>query len=204
MMRPWRWLVETILSNPYTRSLLIFASLAGIVFGFYYYYDQLISSPLWQWPFIPDSPIAVLLYALALALISIRRRSNKLDSIAFILMTKIGIWTTVVLLVYWDYYFTQSTLALRSFILATHVLMVAMAALLLPAMKKEQLWFYPTLLAVLIALDWIDYALDTHPWLPDKHIAEIGWLTASLSVFLVLFVVLWQLRWDRGQTGPPR
>jgi uncharacterized membrane protein YpjA len=81
-MRSWRWLAETIINNTSARAFLIIASLAGTAFGFYYYYDQLVASPLWQWPFIPDSPIATALYALALILISIKRRSNKLDSVA--------------------------------------------------------------------------------------------------------------------------
>lgn len=203
-MRSWRTLAETITNNVYARIFLIIASLAGTAFGFYYYYDQLVASPLWRWPFIPDSPIATAIYALALALASIKRRSNKVDSVAFILMTKIGIWTTVVLIVYRDHYFTPDTIVLRGFILATHLLIIAMAVLLLPDMKMEKLWFYAALASILLALDWIDYALGAHPWMPDTYIAEIGWLTVFLSLASVSFLAFWQARGNRGQRAPQR
>jgi uncharacterized membrane protein YpjA len=203
-MRGWRELAYGAVDDALIRVALMVASLAGVVFGFYYYHDQLFASPLWMWPFIPDSPIAVFLYALALALISIKRRSNKLDSVAFVLMTKIGIWTTAVLLLDFDYYFTPETLALRCFILITHILMVPMAMLLLPGMKTEKVWFFGLLLAVLLIIDWIDYGLGTHPWMPDKYMAGIAALTFSLSLSLSAFLASWQIRENRCPQGPPR
>lgn len=203
-MRGWRELASGAVNDARIRVALMVASLPGVAFGFYYYYDQLVASPLWMWPFIPDSPIAVFLYALALALISIKRRSNKLDSVAFVLMTKIGIWTAVVLLLNYDYYFTPGALALRCFILVTHILMVTMAMLLLSGMRRENAWFFGLLLAILLLLDWIDYGLGTHPWMPDKYMAGIAALTFSLSLSLSAFLASWQIRENRCPQGPPR
>jgi len=200
-MFSWRTIAEKARDNPPARIFLIIASLAGVAFGFYYYYDQLVASPLWMWPFIPDSPIAVLMYALAL--ISIKRRSNKLDSVAFVLMVKIGIWTTVVLLLNFDHYFTPDALVLRSFILVTHLAMVPMAILLLPGMKREGVWFYLSLLTVLFILDWIDYGLNARPWMPDNYMAGITALTFSLSISLTLFLLSWQARESRYRRAHP-
>jgi len=162
--------------------------IAGTIFGFYYYYEQILSSPFWVWVFIPDSPVATLLYALSLILILFRRESNKLNIVSFILMVKTGIWTSAVLFIYFDYYFRPETFILRSFILITHLLMIPLAILLLPLMKKETPCFFLTILMLLLFSDIMDYVFDTHPWMPEKYTFQIGCLAISLSVSLILFL----------------
>jgi len=40
-------------------------SFAAVPFGMYYYLAQFSTSPLWQWPLIPDSPLAAGLFGIA-------------------------------------------------------------------------------------------------------------------------------------------
>jgi hypothetical protein len=71
-------------------------------------------------------------------------------------------------------------------------------------MRREKAWFFGLLLAILLLLDWIDYALGAHPWMPDNYLAGIAALTFSLSLSLSAFLAFWQIRENRCPQGPPR
>jgi uncharacterized membrane protein YpjA len=83
-------------------------NLVGIGFGYYYYYavgqfDP--ASPYFRsygwWPFIADSPTAVVLMSACLLPYAFgRRRSKALDAVAFTAMVYVGLWTTFLFLAY--------------------------------------------------------------------------------------------------------
>jgi uncharacterized membrane protein YpjA len=87
---------------------LMVPNLVGIGFGYYYYYDvgqfnpssEYFRSYGW-WPFIADSPTAVVLMSASLLLYAFgRRRSKVLDAVAFTAMVYVGLWTTFLFLAY--------------------------------------------------------------------------------------------------------
>lgn len=201
-----RWVVRVAaaaIETAWMRALLVLTALAGTLFGFYYYLPQMNASPPWMWAFIPDSPTATLVYAIALISTSFGRRSSRLDALAFILMTKVGVWTTVVLLVYHDHYFLPDTLIFRGFILVSHLVMVGMAVLLLPGLRRETAWFYICLGTLLLALDVVDYAFGTHPWMPDAYLPEIAMFTYALTGCLVV-IPPFALPGDAQSSSRPR
>ncbi|MEA3143272.1 MAG: hypothetical protein QOG31_596 [Thermoplasmata archaeon] len=88
---------------------LMVPNLVGIVFGYYYYYDVGQFNPASQyfrgyawWPFIADSPTAVVLMSACLLLYAFGRgrRSRVLDAVAFTAMVYVGLWTTFLFLAY--------------------------------------------------------------------------------------------------------
>lgn len=87
---------------------LMVPNLVGIGFGYFYYYDVGQFNPAssyfrahgW-WPFIADSPTAVVLMSASLLLYAFgRRRSRLLDAVAFTAMVYVGVWTTFLFLAY--------------------------------------------------------------------------------------------------------
>jgi uncharacterized membrane protein YpjA len=85
-------------------------NLVGIGFGYYYYWQVGQFDPSssyfraygW-WPFISDSPNAVLLMTVAWLLYAFgRRRSKVLDAVAFTAMAYVGLWTTFLFVAYAD------------------------------------------------------------------------------------------------------
>jgi uncharacterized membrane protein YpjA len=168
-------------------------SFGAVPFGIYYYSAQLSASPAWQWPLIPDSPVAAGLYGLAVLLHHIRRPSRTLDLVAGAMMSKIGMWTVFVLLFHADVYFTPDALALRVPILATHALMLPMAFIPLATHRAPErprtLALGAQVASALLALDAIDYTLSTHPWVPTRGIevvaaaAVVSTITACALVF---------------------
>lgn len=87
---------------------LMVPNLVGIGFGYYYYWSvgqfdpasPHFRSPAW-WPFVADSPTAVVLMSASLLLYAFGgRRSRVLDAVAFTAMVYVGLWTTFLFLAY--------------------------------------------------------------------------------------------------------
>ncbi|HEY8346090.1 MAG TPA: DUF1405 domain-containing protein [Symbiobacteriaceae bacterium] len=81
---------------------LLFVNAVGSVYGFWWYRYQLLETPRWQWPLVPDSPGATFLLmiwlALLLAGVDWRRPGMQvLSAVAFVANMKYGLWTAVVL-----------------------------------------------------------------------------------------------------------
>lgn len=88
--------------------VLMVPNLVGIVFGYYYYYEvgQFDPSSAYfrsygWWPFIADSPTAVVLMSVSLLAYAFwGKRSKVFDAIAFTAMVYVGLWTTMLFLAY--------------------------------------------------------------------------------------------------------
>lgn len=87
---------------------LLFLNLAGMVFGYYYYWQvgqfdpaSRYYQPVWTWPLVADSPNAVLLFFVAAVAYRLTGWRNKwLDAFAFTLNVYVGCWTTFLFLAY--------------------------------------------------------------------------------------------------------
>jgi uncharacterized membrane protein YpjA len=109
--------------------LVVLVNLAGTAFGFYYYRFQFQITPVEMWPFVPDSPAATLLIALALAAWKLDRPQAWLTALAFFGNIILGGWTVYVHLAYWDA-FSYLHPAMRQFLIWSHAAMVVQAFLL--------------------------------------------------------------------------
>lgn len=88
---------------------LMVPNLAGIVFGYYYYWDvgqfdpsSAYHEPVWTWPLVADSPNAVVLMSIVLVGWHFGLRNRVLDALAFVHMAYVGLWTTYLFLSYPD------------------------------------------------------------------------------------------------------
>lgn len=126
--------------------LIALVNFVGIAYGFYYYLEQFTLTPVWLWPFVPDSPLAVLWAQLALlgywALPHHRRGKDTprwldaLDGLAWVGNAQVGLWTVYVLLVYADNFGTY-TLNLNTILLAGHAAMVLLGAIFLWGLRQR-------------------------------------------------------------------
>jgi len=80
--------------------VIVAINLLGTAFGFWYYRFQFRELPVEMWPFIPDSPGATLLIAVALAAWALGRSSDTLATLAFFGNVKLGLWTPYVLVAF--------------------------------------------------------------------------------------------------------
>lgn len=182
--------------------LLLGINSLGSLYGFWWYKNQLMETPWWQWLLVPDSPGATFLFSIWLILLlggaDWRRPGMQLlGAVAFVANMKYGLWTATVLpyagiTLGWEFDFVHLSLShfgmwLQAIIFARHyrpALFPATAALLF-------MWFQ----------DLIDYRVwMSHPTLP----AEATFLFArNMAVILSTTwggFLVWQARFDKRST----
>ena len=109
--------------------LIIAVNLLGTAFGFYYYGPQLSRTPPEMWIFVPDSPIATLFIALALASWKLGHSQEWLIALAFFGNIILGGWTVWVHVAFWEQ-FGYLHPAMRHFLIWSHAAMVLQAFVL--------------------------------------------------------------------------
>lgn len=176
-----------ILENTPLLVAIIIINVAGTLIGFYYYWDQLVSSSPVYWIFIPDCPLYTMLAAAILAVyVSKRRSSDLVNFITAIGLAKYGTWTVFVILAFAGFYFSIDS----SFYSLLVLLHVAMAVeFILPVMLIRQLRprFVAVALIWFFANDYADYFLGTHPPIPPGDITQIAIFTFLLTpVFIIV------------------
>ncbi|WP_254769274.1 DUF1405 domain-containing protein [Salinilacihabitans rarus] len=126
--------------------LVVAVNLAGTAFGFWYYSSQFATTPAIMWPWVPDSPFATLLIALAIASWKLGRERPWLTALAFFGNVILGLWTPYTLLAFADAYDYLHP-AMYQFLFWSHLAMVVQA-LVLHRITDFPVW------AVAVALLW--------------------------------------------------
>lgn len=122
-------------------AVIALVNLVGIVYGFYYYREQFATTPWYLWPFVPDSPLAVLWAELALLGAWVGRRVMALEALAFVGNVQVGLWTCYVLLAYAPSFGTLDflsggPLSLNTILLVGHFGMAVLALIFLQGIRE--------------------------------------------------------------------
>ncbi|MGE5673383.1 MAG: DUF1405 domain-containing protein [Mycobacterium leprae] len=147
---------------------LLIINLLGSFYGFYWYGGQLMASPRWEWPIIPDSPGSTFLLCIWIALVLARVDWRKtgmqvLLAIALVSNMKYGLWTATVLpeagiKFGWEFDFIQLSLSHAAMWVQGILFAIYYKPKLGPAITAL-LWMY--------FQDLVDYkVLMTYPTLP--------------------------------------
>ena len=126
--------------------LVVAINLVGTAFGFWYYSGQFAETTATLWPWVPDSPLATLFIALALACWKLGREQPWLTALAFFGNIVLGLWTPYTLLAFADSY-TYLSPAMYNFLFWSHLAMVVQA-LVLYRISDFPVW------AVAVAASW--------------------------------------------------
>jgi uncharacterized membrane protein YpjA len=134
----------------------------AFVFGTAGWYGRFfgeVQAPLWAYPFIPDCPLAALLFGAAVLLMHLGRRSNLLNQLAAVFCVKYGVWTITFWALYWALTgdVELSSLFSGPVMFVTHFGLTIMGLLLLryvqPNVRDSAL-----VLAWFVLSDLVDYA----------------------------------------------
>lgn len=185
-----RWLVALMLAN-----------LAGIVFGYYYYWDvgqfnpasSYYESP-WLWVFVSDSPNAVVLMSVALIGWHFGLRSKVLDGLAFVHMVYVGLWTTYLFVLYPDQLGTYDWASVADgnanpVLFISHMGMPLEALLLVPHLRdgaRPSWWALPAMTAwgaLNLVLDYWTLELRPAPFVAAGP--ELAWGSVGLMLIAV-------------------
>lgn len=177
---------------------LVAVNAAGTVWGFVWYWDQLVATPWYFLIFVPDSPGHAALFAVYIWWLAAGRTESlgpwqRFLAWAGVLgVIKYGLWTTLVISQFllaqgsapgiedWMLYFSHGGMAIQGLVYMRRLPRVALSAAL------TVLW--------LTVNDFFDYVLYTHPRLPlpDQY-AVAAWTNIVLTV-AVAALALWLLR----------
>ena len=170
---------------------LIIVNLAGALFGFYYYQEQLLNMNPLLWLFVADCPLYVVAFAIALMFMEKKKQNDAVSFIISVGLLKYALWTLFVLSAYHQYYFMPKLALVNGTLFLLHIGMAAEAFVL--KIKKF------SVTALFLALGWfllndsMDYFVGTLPYLPNT--ADIPMVAGfSFASTLLLVPLLWILR----------
>jgi uncharacterized membrane protein YpjA len=166
---------------------IVAVNLLGTLFGFWYYgvtplptdtpliTRQLALEPVVMWPLVPDSPVATLFIALAIAAWKLGYDAEWLGALAFFGCLKLGAWTPYTLLVFADS-FSYLHPAMYHFLFWSHLAMVVEGFVL------YRLYDFPVR-AVAVAVGWyllndvVDYFVPLvgqphHTLVPAEYVGD--------------------------------
>lgn len=189
-LRRFEALLDRLKNNRTFVLALMVPNAIGIVFGYYYYFEagqfdpssRYFRSVGW-WPFVSDSPNAVLVMSVALLLWTFgRRRSRILDAFAFTMMLYVGLWTTFLFLAYAQDMGTFDFPGVlhghnNPLLFVSHMGMPLEALLLAPRLRRDAPSWGVAGLAVAwnllnVALDYAGPHLHPAPFLHDRARCE--------------------------------
>lgn len=193
-----------LMEHPLIGLALVVGNTVGGIIGYPFWYGwQLATSPLYFWPFIPDSPTSALLFVPAYVLI--RRRKPGwpfLNGLAALANIKYGVWTVAYWYLFWREGGNPGWMGLLlSF---THAVMALEGTYLLHYTRLG--WGGTAVLIGWFALqDWADYGpWNLHPGLPDPRLVPAMRVEAMVSTVLLsglLVFLTWKRQAARLQEG---
>ena len=160
---------------------LLICNSCGTIYGFIWYGDQLVKTPWYFFPFVPDSPIASLLLCVAIIGIIFNKQNSIIEALAFVTLFKYGLWAVIMNVIMITY--AHDITIMNVFLIMSHGIMAI-----------EALYFYPrftiTMHGLFIAIIWvfnndyIDYVLGKYPYYNfiATHIALVGYIAFILSI----------------------
>ncbi len=173
-------MLRRILEHPYIAIVVIAANLLGFILGVIYWYGpQLVHTPLYLWPFVPDCPLFALLFIPAYIL-ALRGKGNNVYNIlvAFGLI-KYGVWTNVAWYGYWALGYPLEWMGIAMCL--THMGMIVEGLYLLHHIRPRRSWILITW-AWFVLSDLSDYVLGTYPRIPDMRLYPlIKWHTIAFT-----------------------
>lgn len=193
--------------------LLLLIYVPGTIYGYFWYENQLrdtwMNHPLWQIPFVPDSPTASLFFCLAALWLWVAPKSPRHGSIAAVRgfvealgvasSVKYGLWATAVIIAGWA---QGDALEFSHWMLMVGHTAMAICALLytrffrfgLSALLAAALWLFLN--------DTIDYTFGVFPYLPEELNDNL--LAVATFTFLLTAASVWATaaaRYRRGVQG---
>ncbi len=195
----------------------VFAFVFGTA-GWYGSFFGEVNAPLWAYPFIPDCPLAALMFGVALLLMHMKRAGNLINQLAAVFCIKYGVWT----MSFWALYWARtgdielSGIFSGPVMFATHLGLTIMGLLLLQYVQ-------PSTRDALITLGWfvlsdiVDYApiavgrlggygyYPPLPWVngdPAALVPAMMWNAVAMTWVLNGALLIWALA--RRHSTPKR
>jgi len=137
------------------------AASAGVLMGFDFYWQQLVDTPWYLWPVVPDCPLFMLLGMVALVITTTTRRSPTFDLVVAVGLIKFAVWTWMVVLIHPDQYLDGTNDTYWYALLALHAGQALMAFPIIIDAELPNRAGIVIATAIALLFDLFDYAGDS-------------------------------------------
>jgi len=163
-------------------------NVAGFVFGLWFYRFQLATVPAYLWPWLLDSPMPVLAFAIICGLLFLHKRLPGWFALwTAVGLAKAGLWTALVLVLHWGHFWALSP-AITTLNLPLHIGMIGEALVLAPRIRVGRLalagvagWY--------LLNDALDYWAGTLTAIPPTYVSALA--IESVAATVVFTAGLW-------------
>lgn len=160
-----RLVVDLLWDNPFRRWMLeslVLVNALGSLYGYWWYHQQLASTPPAYWLFVPDSPLSSTWMTLALLLLLAGRRPSLFLLLAYTAVSKYGLWAALLI---GDYWWRGGPPAFTEVMLFTSHLGMALEGVIYWRHLPYRRWQAAAVGGWMFLNDYVDYAWDLHPYL---------------------------------------
>lgn len=166
---------------------LLVVNILGSIYGYYWYGDQLASTPVLWWLFVPDSPLSTSLFSVSLVFFLFHKTLKFVPLLALGSLIKYGLWAVVINM---DLLVAGEGFSWLNLMLSlSHLGMAGEGIIFLRQIKFSveeifllSVWF--------ICQDYVDYVIGLHPFLfSERQFSLAQSLAVILSVSIIVLVV---------------
>lgn len=184
--RIWKLLMVNSFERFFLITLLV-VNVFGSIYGYYWYGDQLASTPVLWWLFVPDSPLSTSLFSVSLVFFLFHKTLKFVPLLALGSLIKYGLWAVVINM---DLLVAGEGFSWLNLMLSlSHLGMAGEGIIFLRQIKFSveeifllSVWF--------ICQDYVDYVIGLHPFLfSDRQLSLAQGMAVILSVLIIALVV---------------
>ena len=177
--------------------LLLIINALGTAYGYYWYKEQLVKTPVYFLPFVPDSPTSSLFFCIVLLGFMFKKHLPLFEALAVTNLFKYGVWAVGMNIATG---FTDYGLEVGNYMLIVSHGCMALEGLLYAQFFKIKPWHLAVAAVFLLHNEIIDYVYHMMPWyFPLLHYERlIGYLTFWLSILSILIAYLLCIRKPRA------
>lgn len=175
-----KW-IFSLLAHRSVLWMLLVANIAGTIYGYIWYGQQLAETPAKFLLFVPDSPTASLFFVFVLVAFLLNRNWPLLEALAVVTLFKYGIWAVVMNLLVWK---VTGTLDWVGWMLILSHSAMAIEGLLYTPFYRMKGWHLALAAVWTLHNDVIDYVFRMMPRysMLDQYVPQIGYFTFWLSI----------------------
>lgn len=179
-----------LLAHPLQKNFiiaLIITNFLGSIYGYYWYREQLTSTPARFLIFVPDSPLSTTLFMLMLILILKGKRFTLLELLACAGVIKYGIWAAIINI---HFGLTSGIFTVENFGLTVSHLGMAFEGLVFIRHVKLPKSLIGLTFVWMLLNDYMDYVIGVHPYLFDNgQLGVARWSALLLTVVITLYLI---------------
>lgn len=165
---------------------LVIINFLGLLYGFYWYRNQLAVTPFYLWPLVADSPVSVVFFTAALIFQLAGRRNVFLTVLGSASVIKYGIWAAAVIGHFW---LLRGGIDFVVFMIMVSHLGMALEGVIYLRRVACTVFAAAAAFAWLLLNDAVDYLGGIHPYLYFSGQFDFAMYAALALTFLVTVLI---------------